>query len=325
VRVFIANFGVENHLWPRCLDQHVISTYNDEDLQSFWANRDRTGYIEHCLAKKRTNRGITPTRPVASRWYSILDIVCDTANDLWIHREKNSVWWTKSKPDNIDIELELDQGPTRSGRRIFMFRKRCDPWSDRDRRGNRLIWDHIHPRARQFLFTEGTLQQLAEDHADYAQALLNGGDLAHWHGRRDWKAREAASKKGAVKSHDARQKAIIRMALTTVDTVASANGQQALHTVKNKELLMTKSDLEEYISILLEEQGGACAVTGIQLQFDGEHQDKELLCSLDRIDSNGPYAKDNLQIVCRFVNRWKSNQADQEFRRLLSLVREVAN
>lgn len=46
-----------------------------------------------------------------------------------------------------------------------------------------------------------------------------------------------------------------------------------------------------------------------------------LLCSLDRIDSSGHYSIGNLQVVCRFLNRWKNDGNDTEFRRLLALLR----
>ena len=61
-------------------------------------------------------------------------------------------------------------------------------------------------------------------------------------------------------------------------------------------------------------------MTGLKLQYRGEHDDLELLCSLDRVDSDRHYEAGNLQIVCRFVNRWKNNGADAEFRRLVKLV-----
>ncbi|MEZ4234398.1 MAG: hypothetical protein R3B89_34810, partial [Polyangiaceae bacterium] len=51
-------------------------------------------------------------------------------------------------------------------------------------------------------------------------------------------------------------------------------------------------------------------------------EDPALTYSLDRIDSDGHYERDNLQVVCRFVNKWKSNSKDEEFRRLLRIVRE---
>lgn len=45
-----------------------------------------------------------------------------------------------------------------------------------------------------------------------------------------------------------------------------------------------------------------------------------MLSSLDRIDSNGHYEEGNLQVVCRFINRWKSDSDDAEFRRLVRLL-----
>lgn len=43
--------------------------------------------------------------------------------------------------------------------------------------------------------------------------------------------------------------------------------------------------------------------------------------SLDRIDSNGHYEKDNLQVVCKFANRWKSASDNGEFKRLIEIIR----
>jgi hypothetical protein len=115
------------------------------------------------------------------------------------------------------------------------------------------------------------------------------------------------------------------MAVTLRETVAHANGQQILRTAKVKENRFTNPQaLEAYIGKLLEAQDGVCAITGIQLQMDGDHEDPELLCSLDRIDSDGHYESGNLQIVCRFVNRWKNDGDDANFRRLVSIVRAGA-
>ena len=62
-------------------------------------------------------------------------------------------------------------------------------------------------------------------------------------------------------------------------------------------------------------------VTGLAFHFHGPGADSNLLPSVDRIDSDGHYEKGNIQIVCRFVNFWKSDTDDEEFRRLLMLVR----
>ncbi len=61
--------------------------------------------------------------------------------------------------------------------------KPCEPWSNHNKTGNRLEWNALHPKAKEFLFTEGTLQQLADDSAAYAMALIAGDNPAPWHDR----------------------------------------------------------------------------------------------------------------------------------------------
>ncbi len=136
--------------------------------------------------------------------------------------------------------------------------------------------------------------------------------------------RFVASGKGKAsnaKIYDSMEKSIYEMVEMTVGTVRNSNGQLVTLTKKIKELWMSKTSLDAYVRALLEKQGGECALTGIKLQFRGDHDDEQLLPSLDRIDSDKQYEEGNLQIVCRFVNRWKNNTPDEEFRRLLCLVR----
>ena len=118
-----------------------------------------------------------------------------------------------------------------------------------------------------------------------------------------------------------RERAIGTMCLSVENTVRSATGQIVEHTVKNKELRMNAAALEKHLTDLLDLQGDRCALTGIPFDFDGPSVDSNLLPSVDRIDSDGHYEDGNLQIVCRFVNFWKADTADEEFRRLLMLVR----
>lgn len=104
-------------------------------------------------------------------------------------------------------------------------------------------------------------------------------------------------------------------------TAAQSNGEPVLKAVKVKDCRFSPEELRSYIEALIREQGHACAVTGLPLQFEGECDDPEMLCSLDRIDSDGHYERGNLQVVCRFVNRWKSDSDDADFRRLIEIVR----
>lgn len=57
------------------------------------------------------------------------------------------------------------------------------------------------------------------------------------------------------------------------------------------------------------------------LGHDREYDDIEMLASRDRIDSDGHYTPDNVQNVCRFMNRWKGADDDVLARRLLSALR----
>jgi len=71
-------------------------------------------------------------------------------------------------------------------------------------------------------------------------------------------------------------------------------------------------------------QGDRCNLTGLEFQYHGPGADKNLLPSMDRIDSNGHYEFGNLQVVCQFVNFWKSDSDNSEFKRLLRLVMRAA-
>lgn len=124
---------------------------------------------------------------------------------------------------------------------------------------------------------------------------------------------------------DARERSVWEMAQTVEETVKNALGPPVEKAPKRKELRMSRQQLENHIKQLLKRQGDRCALTGIKLQFRREQADAQLLPSLDRIDSDGHYAVGNLQVVCRFVNHWKGSADDEEFRRLLSLVRGSDN
>lgn len=120
-----------------------------------------------------------------------------------------------------------------------------------------------------------------------------------------------------------REKSIIAMRLSVENTVKNANGQIVQRILKNKELRMTPGELEKLIASLLYLQDNRCALTGIPFNFIGPDADKNLLPSLDRIDSNGHYELGNLQVVCQFINFWKGDSDNTEFQRLLMLVRGI--
>lgn len=325
MKTFIANFGRANYLWPRCKERATIATLEDEDLRPFWERGDRSGYIAYAIAHKKSAAGITPTKPVASRWFNLATTISETSNDLWIHREKDELWWTVTKPDPIQTTIEPTSEPGRTSSRVYIIQKPAHPWSNRDKKGRRLVWPALHPRAREFLFTEGTLQQLSDDNAAYAFALINGDDLSPWHAHPQWTAKEEKSGKATVTVYSAAKRAAFRMASTAMTTSLNSNGQEVVRIIKNKEFRFdSESALQSYLEALLIAQDSTCAITSLPLQFDGEHTDVEMLCSLDRIDSSGHYESGNLQIICRFVNRWKSDSEDSDFRRLIRVIQSSA-
>lgn len=322
MNVFIANFGRENLFWPLCRNRSVVATYFDEDLLPYWQSGDRDGYVAHCIASKRTARNIAPTRSIASRWFNLPGIVSDTEHDLWLHREKNELWWTMSVAGEAILSHEAAPWQAPESSQVCLIQKPSDRWTNMNKRGASLSWAGLHPKAREFLFTEGTLQKLTPDNAQYARNLVDGLALTPWHARAEWNQRSNVSGHGAVTTLNAKEKAIARMVQTVEDTVKASQGGPVLQNPKRKERrFATVHELHQYIAALVEDQEGLCALTELPLQFDGQHNDEELLCSLDRIDSTGHYEAGNLQVVCRFVNRWKRDDEEQLFRRLMNLVR----
>lgn len=132
---------------------------------------------------------------------------------------------------------------------------------------------------------------------------------------------EKQLKKGRERLKENRDKSIVEMRQAVERTVRNANGQTVEQEVKNKELLMSPADLEERIRSLLDDQNNRCNLTQLPFDFAAPDADNSLRPSVDRIDSNRHYEHGNLQIVCRFVNFWKRDSDNEDFKRLLRLVR----
>jgi hypothetical protein len=258
---------------------------------------------------------------VASRWFNLAGILEETAGDLWIHREKEELWWTTSRTGEMTAHREPAHGDPNA--RMYILHKPADPWSNHTRRNTPLHWRALHPKAQTFLFTEATFQQLSPDHAAYAIALINGDNVEPWHQQPDWQAKAERAKRNHVSILDARHASIAHMVLQAHETAKRANGQQGLRTVKIKEVRFRNTpEFEAHLDFVLRQQEGRCALTDLPLEYPGTADDQELICSLDRIDSNGHYEPGNLQIVCRFANRWKNDDNDENFRRLIAIVRD---
>jgi len=120
---------------------------------------------------------------------------------------------------------------------------------------------------------------------------------------------------------EARERCIVDMKYSIIQTAQQSRGQtvERLVQLKVKDLGFDQYQLDTHLRQLMHLQEDRCALTGIPFQFDGD--DLHLRPSPDRKDSSGHYVAGNIQIVCRFVNFWKRDTPNEDFVRLLSLVR----
>jgi hypothetical protein len=116
----------------------------------------------------------------------------------------------------------------------------------------------------------------------------------------------------------------VQRMVSTAFATAARSGQQVLSTstAKEKYVLLSRNELFERVRVLLANGSGRCALTGIKLDLKQRPDHKDYWPSLDRIDSNGHYELENLQVVCRFVNYWKSARKNDDFKGLLEAVRK---
>ena len=68
--------------------------------------------------------------------------------------------------------------------------------------------------------------------------------------------------------------------------------------------------VQEYTEKLYDEQGGVCAISGLEMACK-THDIYSL--SIDRIDSSKGYTKENIQLVCSIINRMKNEYSMELF------------
>ena len=94
---------------------------------------------------------------------------------------------------------------------------------------------------------------------------------------------------------------------------------------RNIKVNITADNLKE----LYEKQNGICALSGIKMTRDlyldresNNHIVNKYNISVDRIDSNKDYDKDNIQLVCAIVNRIKIDLNNKE---LIEMCKVIVN
>lgn len=117
------------------------------------------------------------------------------------------------------------------------------------------------------------------------------------------------------------EEAVARRLAGSILSTSRQSGVRVSSVRKHKPLTIDADRLVQVLMKKLREQDWVCALTGLQIEKDHPQADSNMVASPDRIDSSGPYCEDNIQIVCRFANFWKSATPNHEFLRLLLKVR----
>ena len=107
-----------------------------------------------------------------------------------------------------------------------------------------------------------------------------------------------------------------RCLLTRMRSHASRRG------IEKKQVYVDVNDLKD----VWEKQDGRCVYSGIELSMpthvDPNPDEKYKMASIDRIDSNKPYTKDNIQFVSTSINYAKNNMSHEAMIKFLDLIVE---
>lgn len=262
-------------------------------------------------------------------WNAIRHRSCELRDDRLLHgfeirnnfalKKKwiGSIYWSENNAGNdVEIALDLPRLARTTEESTLLVRwvrsTALELWSDepRNHSGNDESWFRAG-----FRFSEAI---------DFFRRLASRtSPLISDRGR--WAIDEAPSGLGpeaeaGLAAQGVEQGSLAHM-LSMARQACSQSGQERTTITKTKQFLFS-SDAEflTCVSDLLKQQQNRCAVTGLELQLLGGCDDEERLASLDRINSDGDYSPENLQVVCRFINRWKSDDSDENFRRLIRLL-----
>lgn len=253
-----------------------------------------------------------------------------SVKDSWV----GSIYWGRNHPSNeVEIALDLQRLANRPGkaeperlRRWFRHTVQLlenEPALNHS--GDHPTWfragftfeDAMELFARMVKQTD----PLLHDHERWDVTGDEEDEFVHADGSEpDRSGHDAELKPDAIAREQASIDHMVDMAKQARDASGKAN--ETINKIKEIQFA-SDHELRQYIGELIERQGGVCAVTELPLHFKGcEGADDDRLASLDRIDSNGHYAPGNLQIVCRFANRWKSDGDNNNFMRLIRLLQK---
>jgi hypothetical protein len=130
-------------------------------------------------------------------------------------------------------------------------------------------------------------------------------------------AEPAALIRTLLSTTDGRAKSIAHMVAMAFDA-RDQSGLERVNVAKDKQVrFASAAQLQAYLEVIWTSEH--CVLSDLKLDVSGG--DLELAPSLDRIDSSKHYEPGNLQVVARFINRWKRDDEQGNFNRLLKLVK----
>lgn len=96
----------------------------------------------------------------------------------------------------------------------------------------------------------------------------------------------------------------------SIETYLKDMHNNAINSKRRGRIGAEESFTYEYLLELLEKQNRRCAITGVEFTHHYEHDGTNV--SVDRIDSNKPYAAGNVQLVCLAVNYMKHRMSNEQ-------------
>ncbi len=96
------------------------------------------------------------------------------------------------------------------------------------------------------------------------------------------------------------------------------SGKETTAISKWKEFGFDSADaMADHLEVLLQKQQGLCALSGVQMTIEAG----DWCLSPDRINSDGHYTSDNIQLVARCVNMMKGATPNERFRAQLETIK----
>ncbi|BCW89561.1 hypothetical protein sos41_27270 [Alphaproteobacteria bacterium SO-S41] len=303
MKIYRANFGENNKYWPQCVRNGEIIYYSEIECWRAYLAEDESAARSALSAtvSARVNRkpkSDAALKRLVSTYYNQLKTFAETSGDIWLHHDTKDLWWCKSIGGVK--ELGVFEPQHRDGDRFQAMLLSHDTENGWSRLQSQLYAQQISD-ARNVLVRQPAVETINPPLDDVIlKAIAESGEARNE--RKDgWDAS-------------------IDRALRNAVLADKQSGQLVTSTRKMKLFgYESEQEMRSELRQMLDDQREICPITGHSMQRE-DHPVKELVASLDRIDSAKGYQRGNLQWVCRFVNFLKGAKSGADFDRLTTLL-----